>query len=111
VSLSWTKSPAALAVAAAASYRLTRLWLTDDFPPVRAVQRPLIAALAKHEERHRGKPHPLAPLLDCPWCVGFWISAGVVLASSVPGLATAWRPISTALALSTAVGFLSKHDQ
>jgi hypothetical protein len=46
-----------------ASYRLTRLLQKDSFPPAEALRRRVM---------DRGG------LLECPWCLGMWVSLGVV---------------------------------
>lgn len=53
--------------------------------------------------------HPkLAELLECPWCVSIWIAAGVVAARRIaPRL---WGPIAALLAASTIAGVLSRDD-
>jgi hypothetical protein len=71
----WTRDPWTVAVAALASYRLTRLATTDDFPPaVRARD-----ALAKRT------PAGYDMLWSCPWCLGAWIAAGVTAAAELAG--------------------------
>jgi len=89
-----------LLVDAAASYRLTRLALSDSI-----LETPRNAALRWTEQPGRAAHlrSRLGELLECYWCAGLWISAAVVAARrTVPDL---WQPISRALALSTAVGF------
>ncbi len=108
-SLDWAQNPTALAINAAAAYRLTRLWLTDDLPPLPAVRARIAAAEAAHEDRHDGAEHPLFPLSYCYWCAGFWISAAVTVVASSP-LAPLWRPLAVALALSATTGLTSQHD-
>lgn len=53
--------------------------------------------------------HPkMAELLGCSWCVSVWIAAGVVVARRVaPRL---WGPVATLLAASTIAGVLSRDD-
>lgn len=86
-------------VNAGAAYRLTRLLQVDNLPPLPAVRAWLV---------NRYPTHPLIELVDCPWCLGFWVSAGVVAADAVaPKL---WRPLALALALSAAVGHLRGLD-
>lgn len=90
---------ARVAVQAAAAYRLTRLLQVDSLPPLPAVRSWLIT---------RYPDHPLIELVSCPWCLGFWVSAGVVAADAMaPKL---WRPLALALALSAAVGHLRGLD-
>lgn len=91
-----------------ASYRLTRLVVTDDFPPVLWVRdrlaggwRTLTEAeengdlkslgklgdvdgeLQRFVERARWSPAWLAALLSCTWCASGWVSMGVVAAVDV----------------------------
>jgi hypothetical protein len=88
-----------VAVQAAAAYRLTRLLQVDSLPPLPAVRSWLIT---------RYPDHPLIELVSCPWCLGFWVSVGVVAADAfVPKL---WRPLALSLALSAAVGHLRGLD-
>jgi hypothetical protein len=108
--LSWATRPALLAVNGLAAYRLTRLWLRDSVPPMPAVRAWLGDRLTEHEDAHEGRPHPLAPLTDCPWCAGFWISLGVVGVASVPALRRAWLPLATALAFSAVTGQLAERE-
>jgi uncharacterized protein DUF1360 len=87
------------------TYRLTRLLVADDFPPVLWLRdrlvggwRPLTAkeeaapaavswrtqteehdgVMERYAVRWRWVPHWLADLLSCPFCASGWIGAGVV---------------------------------
>lgn len=117
MNLRWTRDAVALAVTAGAAYRLTRLWLRDDFPPVVAIRNAVIARLQPAEPDDPPEPwapaveHPLLPLTYCPWCAGFWITAAVVAVASTPALAPLWKPLSTTLAISAVVGLASAHDE
>jgi hypothetical protein len=136
VNLLWLESPALLLVAALAAYRLTRLWTTDTLPPLPRVRATIerwagerwspavrlemhrrgllprtpdeVAADQYTVDLYDGEP-PLAKLATCPWCSGFWISAGVVLASSLLP-AWLWWPLAAALALSAVAGLISSRD-
>ena len=90
---------AALAVNGLAAYRITRLLQRDSLPPLPAVREKL---LAKYGHL------PVSDLIDCPWCLGFWVSAGVVAASASP-YRRLWAPLAAALALSAVVGLISTH--
>jgi hypothetical protein len=108
-----------LVVMSLGSYRLTRLVVTDDFPPVLWVRDRLVGgwrvateteqkvlkesgSLSKAangdllRETHRAKwvPGWLASLLSCSWCASGWVSAGVVGGSAatigVPAPALMW---------------------
>jgi hypothetical protein len=84
-----------LLVNALASYRLTRL-ITDDL-----ITEPVRARVRRFRE-------PWASGIECPWCVGFWVSCGVVAVSSwLPEL---WAPAATVLAFSAVAGWLSSHE-
>jgi len=50
----------------------------------------------------------LAAFITCPWCVGLWISFGVVVARRYAS--GAWDPIARALALSSAAALLAGHE-
>ena len=109
-STQWANNPTAVTVNALAAYRLTKLWLHDDLPPLPGL-RAAIARRGEHwEEAHDGAEHPLLPLTYCAWCAGFWISAGVTLLASSP-LAPLWRPIALALAYSATTGELSDRNE
>lgn len=86
-------------VDALAAYRLTRLLTRDSLPPLPAVR--------DHVQQRWGD-HPAATLATCPWCVGFWITAGVGIARRwVPRW---WGPLALTLAGSAAVGLLATWD-
>lgn len=98
-------------VQALAAYRLTRLAQEDDLPPLPALRARL------YEIEQGADPHTSAGKITrelvygfgCPWCLGFWVSVGVLAANALfPAL---WRPLASALALSAVVGQLrSKLD-
>jgi len=90
---------AGLAVNGLAAYRITRLLQRDSLPPLPAVR--------EHLTNKYGHL-PVADLIDCPWCLGFWVSAGVVAASASP-YRRVWAPLAAALALSAVVGLVSTH--
>jgi hypothetical protein len=90
---------AALAVNGLAAYRITRLLQRDSLPPLPALREKLT---------DRYGHLPVADLIDCPWCLGFWVSAGVVAAASSPARRV-WSPLAAALALSAVVGLVSTH--
>jgi hypothetical protein len=93
--------PVDLAVDALAAYRLTRLATVDTFPAAASV-RDRVSRWA----RRSGRP-ALDELVHCPWCIGFWISAGVVLVRA--GMPRAWNPLARALAFSAAAGVIAHH--
>jgi hypothetical protein len=95
------RDPIDLAVDALAVYRLTRLATVDTFPAA-ASARDRISSWA----RASGRP-AVDELIHCPWCIGFWISAGVVLVGA--GMPRAWNPLARALALSAVAGVIAHH--
>lgn len=62
-----------LVALALTSYRLTRLLVVDEFPPIK-VQRMRLA------ERW-GPESSLTYLSRCPWCAGVWVSGLLTLAT------------------------------
>ena len=78
-----------------AAFRLTRLIVEDE----------IVADLrSAWFRRHDPGTTKLGYLVTCPWCTGFWVSAGVVAARAVAP--RAWGPAAKTLALSAAVGIL-----
>lgn len=105
----WMRSPAALAVNALAAYRLTRLWTRDSLPPLPAIRQHVLQKLDEIQDaKGSHEAHPLAALVDCPWCIGFWISVGVVGAATLTP--RAWRPLATALAFSAVVANIAVRE-
>lgn len=89
-----------------AAYRLTRLLQVDDLPPLPDLREKLGIAQAEAEgSTLRGRLlKEFAYGFNCPWCLGFWVSVGVLVANAAfPAL---WRPLASALALSAVVGHL-----
>lgn len=93
----WASDPLAVVVLMLAVHRLTRLLMLDTVPPLPAIRQAII---------NRHAADRIGELINCPWCLGFWVSAAVVLAASVLPRAV-WQPIAVALAASsvTAVAF------
>lgn len=52
-----------------ATYRATRLLVADAFPPIKAFR--------DWVERRAGDESSWAYLVNCPWCVGVYVGAGV----------------------------------
>ena len=85
-----------------AAFRVTRLLVADEFPPV--------AAPREWITRRFGPDSSVAYLVHCPWCTGAYVSAGLVAALDwwtdhdvlAPGLLIA--------ATSAAAGFLAALD-
>lgn len=91
-----------LAVDALAAFRLTRL-ATED-----TIGRPFRHAVIDRAERISPKAGEWAEeLVTCPWCIGFWIACGVVVARRAAP--RAWAPVAEAFALSGVTGLLAKH--
>lgn len=92
--------PLFLAVVTLAAYRVTRLLVRDQFPPIET-QRARIAA-------RWGDASWQAYLAQCPWCAGVYVSGiAVVLAdwyTSVPAPAAVWG------AVAAGVGLLAAFD-
>lgn len=121
--LAWVSSPLFL-VYALATFRITRLWLTDSLPPLPHVRTRLRMWLGKrraralHTETQASKrtamelarEHHLVKLLTCAWCVGFWVSAVAVIVASTPA-EPYLRPVAVVLAFSAVVGLLSGRDE
>lgn len=88
-----------LLVTGLAAFRLTRLLIEDDLPPLKLARARVLGAL---------DPDSTAvTFLRCPWCVGWWVSLAVV--------AAAWRSEAVRKALlvpaaSGLVGLLSTAD-
>lgn len=90
-------TPWLLALDALAAYRLTRLITRDSLPGLAHLRD---AAL----DRWQGSAW--AELIECPWCVGFWIACAVLAIHALaPGL---WPWAAAALALSAVTGLLSE---
>lgn len=86
-----------MALDALASYRLTRLLVSDGI-----VDRPRDALMERLRRRER---HKLMELIECPWCTGFWVAIGVVAARRL--VPRAWDPVAHVLAYSAAAGFVA----
>ncbi len=69
----WTRDPLTIAVAALASYRLTRLITTDHLPVV----------VDARNRAERATPLNYQMLWTCPWCLGFWVALLVTGAAEV----------------------------
>jgi hypothetical protein len=87
-------------------------WTTGDGKPARA------EVIVDHvwdgiDPEVEGRRVKLVSGLDCPFCVGFWIGAGVLLslaiARAVPPLLPVWRFVMGALSLNYVVGHVSSR--
>lgn len=134
LSLAWTASPLWLAVNALAAYRLTRLWVADMLPPLPRVREAVETwahqgwdfkgrdGVARGEEpngaddpeyqrwRIYGGTPPLAYLVTCAWCSGYWISLAVFLLATLFPV-TVWAFVAVPLAFSAVVGLLHQATE
>lgn len=102
-------------------WRVTRLLVVDEFPPVRAVRLWVVRTFAEvkadgslgADRRWGWLGHALAYLWTCVWCMSVWVGGGVVAA------ATVWvsvpLPVLVVAAGSALSGVMSwvelEHDQ
>jgi hypothetical protein len=91
--------PTTVAVDAMASYRLTRLLISDGI-----ADRPRSALTGSLRGRGNRK---LVELIECPWCTGFWVAVGVVAARRL--VPAAWDPVARILAFSAAAGLVASR--
>ena len=80
--------PAVAALAVGAAARLTRLAARDSILDLPRAHVEHWANKRKHGENYtadqaENDPHWAVTLINCPWCIGFWINAAT--------LATAWK--------------------
>lgn len=74
-----------LLVMALATYRVTRLITTDDFPPVYWARWKIIDARPSYV-RQRDEQQMwwwLGELVSCPWCASGWVSLAIVFGTDV----------------------------
>lgn len=90
-----------------ASLRLTRLVTTDDLGLV-LLRDPVEVLLERATgARRRVVLAAARDALDCPFCVGFWITLSVVLSERVAGRTAAWQALTTALSMNYVGGHVS----
>ena len=90
-----------LVIDALATYRITRLATVDTIPAA-------VAFRERVTRWSRTSGHPaVEELVHCPWCVGFWIAATVVVARRSAG--PAWDRVARVLALSAASGMIAHY--
>lgn len=109
-----------LLLALGAAARLTRLAVSDTI-----TERPRLALLsrvARSRAQRRaiaetGEAAPPTPirqffldLLQCHWCLGFWIAGAVVASAYLYGHTLYWQAAATVLALSYALGWLADQE-
>lgn len=127
MTLDWITSPLWLIINALAAYRLTRLWVADMLPPLPRIRDAVetrahqswdyqgIGPDTGDPKRERtwhvyGGTPPLAYLVTCAWCSGYWISLAVFLAASlIPS--TVWAFLAVPLAFSAVVGLLHQATE
>ena len=86
-----------LVVDALASYRVTRLLVSDGI--VDRQRHSIVEHLRRRGHRK------LVELSEYPWCIGFWVACGVVAARrTAPRV---WSPVAEAFALSAVYGLLA----
>lgn len=104
-----------------ATWRLTRLLIVDEFPPVRAVREWFIRTFAVVDAdggmvggRHLGGiGHAVAYVWTCQWCMSVYVGLGVWAAAdwrlSVP---YPWLILAAGSAVSGVMSWIeSEHDQ
>lgn len=68
-----------------AVWRVTRLLVRDEFPPVRAVREWMVATFARINDageivggrRWGGVGYAVGYVWTCPWCMSVWVGLGV----------------------------------
>jgi hypothetical protein len=102
-------------------WRVTRLFVIDEFPPIRAARMWWIQTFAEiqpdgslgADRRWGWFGHALAYLWTCMWCMSVWVGLGVVGVAtvwvSIPG---PWLVIAAGSALSGVMTWVEhEHDQ
>lgn len=112
--------PMTLLLALGAAARLTRLAVSDTITdPVRAavlvrVARSRAQRAAIAETGHAEPPTPtrqfLLDLLQCHWCLGFWITAATTATAYLYSNTLYWQAGATVLAASYALGWLADQE-
>lgn len=82
-------------VDALAVYRITRLVVADK------VTEPVREKVWESRDAESG----LGYFVTCPWCVSFWVGAGVVAARQFAP--SAWEPVARTMAASAVTGIIS----
>lgn len=92
------------ALVVGSTMRLTRLITADELGGW-VIREPAQRWAWRHEADHEdGWRHRLTSGLACPFCVGFWVGAGVLAAQAICGRSPAWRFALAALALNEVAG-------
>jgi hypothetical protein len=84
-----------------AAYRLTRLVTVDTLPVAVAVRERLT------RWSRRSGHTAVAELVECPWCIGFWVALGVVVLRRMSD--RTWPSAARTLAVSTIVGIVAAY--
>ena len=87
-----------LVVDALATFRLTRLVVEDE------IAAPIREAVWKKYDVTDSK---IGYLLTCPWCVSFWVGAGVVAAHQIAP--DQWKPVARVFAMSALTGMIASR--
>lgn len=88
-----------------ATLRLVRLFIADDLGK-RLVRYPLEELLVT---RLPARWNWLADGLSCPFCVGFWIGVGVILASGWAAADPLWHLVWEVAMLSLTLNYVATH--
>lgn len=102
--------------AAGAAARLTRLVALDTLLDVPRTRVEDWANRRKHGddydyEQAENDPHPLATLVSCTWCSGFWVSTAVAASAYAFGHTRTWRFAADTLTLSyVAAALVNRAD-
>ena len=108
-------------VLALASYRVTRLLIADDFPPVAKLRERLLLRFPFEGQILNGADGTarqssgtfLGDLVTCPWCLGFWVAAVAWLCYevAVDGMNAPWAfRLAVPWALSAVVGLIWSRE-
>lgn len=100
--------PLLFVLMALAAYRLWRIIGEDEWPPSRAL-RAYVARRAEHGNLiERLRPArawaEVQTMIECPWCLGTWISIAVVIVCAQ--LTSVELPILQAMGVACAVGLI-----
>ncbi|MEV0323036.1 DUF1360 domain-containing protein [Streptomyces sp. NPDC050658] len=96
-----------------AAYRLTRLVVKDQFPPLLWVRHKLAGGWAGPAQdvpvhRARWSPQWLADLVTCSWCASAWVSLGVLGCTAT--VVAIPLPVLTWLAVWAGAALLASQD-
>lgn len=115
----WWTDPVLLLINALAAFRLARLVVADDVPPMPRVRDVILRrAMARWRKRHLphgadrtrdlyGDEPPVATLISCMWCSGWWVALAVSVLALVAG--PWWYLLGAPLAVSAVVGIAAAY--